>query len=494
LQVSNDATNDNDVELIIARERLRTGFFSYLIYVFSRHHPHKHLHDSGYLEAFCYALQQCADGDIRRLSVCMPPRHLKSFTLIVWQSWLLGRQPELQILAVCYGEELARTQSDLFRRIVRSDWYRDIFPDLSIADGADRSGDFQTDTGGYRRSVTIAGPATGYGADIIIADDLMKAQDIYSAAHRQALNRFFDETLLTRFNDPGLGRLVSAQQRLHVEDIVHHIRAMQDVRCIDFPARARCDETFPLFRGREYIRRIGDLLCPDILDEESLREIEQDRQASFLSQYQQAPERLTSSMVDLRKVRFVPSVPAREDMDCVLQFWDTATGASVTSDFSVGMSIGHCNGVWHLFDLVRERFTYPDLYAMALAFAERHRADRVFVENASTGIPLVQDLNRAGHAQFRLREVEGDKLVRLYTQTRFMQSDAFAVLDNELWTPELRREVADFPSGDHDDQVDALSLALGVINSSLGPYEIARARNGGRPPRPSSSARRSRGW
>jgi hypothetical protein len=82
----------------------------------------------------------------------------------------------------------------------------------------------------------------------------------------------------------------------------------------------------------------------------------------------------------------------------------------------------------------------------------------------------------------------------LYTQTRFMQSDAFAVLDNELWTPELRREVADFPSGDHDDQVDALSLALGVINSSLGPYEIARARNGGRPPRPSSSARRSRGW
>ena len=472
------------------RAHLSENLFNFVQYAFALVFPHETLVAGEYLEAFCVQLERGARGEQRRLIVNMPPRHLKSFTLVCFQAWVLGRAPTTKIIAVSYGEELARSLSTLFRRIVSSAWYRDIFPSMDIAPGGNRQEEVSTTSGGYRRSATVGGSLTGLGGDMIIADDLMKGQDANSPAMRETLRHFVEHVLLGRFNRQSDGVFIAVQQRLHAEDVVVQLRELRNAHVLSFPARAIRDEAFPLYEGRVFERRIGDLLCPGIDTDEHLAEVELRDRFVFAAQYQQEPEIAGSVMIDLREVRFVERAPSRDEMIRVCQFWDTAAGTGDVNDYSVGLTFGYHEGVWYLFDLVRGRFAFPALSRMVCEYADRHRADRVYVEWASSGIALVQQLRAAGRPNIQGRQVQGEKIVRFFTQTGFLQSRDFAVLRNAAWTPIFRGEVGNFPNATHDDIPDALSLFAAYANSSEARMDIATILNGGRRPRPSNPARR----
>ena len=184
----------------IARAIMREHFYHFVTYAFEQTYPATPLSLQPYLEAFCFQLEASAHGRCRRLVVNMPPRQLKSFTLVCLHAWMLGHDPGLHIVTVAYGEELSRNQTELFRRIVRAPWYRDLFPEMRIAGGSDRIEEIRTTRGGARRAASIGGALTGLGGDVILCDDLMKGQDANSHAQRDVVDRFVHEVLLTRFN------------------------------------------------------------------------------------------------------------------------------------------------------------------------------------------------------------------------------------------------------------------------------------------------------
>ena len=184
--------------IALGRALSRDQFYSFACYAFEQIHPTTPLSNQPYLEAFCFQLEECARRRSRRLVVNMPPRQLKSFALVCLQAWMMGREPELSIVTVAYGDELSRVQTDLFRRIVRSPWYQDLFPAMRIADGGNRLEEIRTTRGGARRAASIGGALTGLGGDVIFCDDLMKGQDANSFALRDAVDRFVHEVLLTR--------------------------------------------------------------------------------------------------------------------------------------------------------------------------------------------------------------------------------------------------------------------------------------------------------
>jgi phage terminase large subunit-like protein len=76
----------------------------------------------------------------------------------------------------------------------------------------------------------------------------------------------------------------------------------------------------------------------------------------------------------------------------VVQSWDTAFTAEPTSDFSVCMTFGLRDRVWHLLDLYRDRLDYPVLRRKAAALWKQWQPSLAVIENAGTGITLVQDL------------------------------------------------------------------------------------------------------
>jgi hypothetical protein len=63
---------------------------------------------------------------ITRLIITMPPRSLKSIAAsVAFPAWLLGRKPDLRILAVSYAETLEEKMALDCRKVIESQWYRE---------------------------------------------------------------------------------------------------------------------------------------------------------------------------------------------------------------------------------------------------------------------------------------------------------------------------------------------------------------------------------
>jgi hypothetical protein len=151
-------------------------------------------------------LTQPRRGEMRRVIVNMPPRHLKShLASVAFPAWCLGHEPGMQILCVSYAQELADKLSRDCRRIMASHWYRRIFPTRLSPEtpGCIRIRD---DRPGRRLATSVGGVLTGRGADLIIIDDPLKPEEALSQTQRRAANEWFDHTLYSRFNDKENGR------------------------------------------------------------------------------------------------------------------------------------------------------------------------------------------------------------------------------------------------------------------------------------------------
>lgn len=216
---------------------LRQEFAAFLTKCFETLHPGQPpLGDAWYLRAICHHLVAASEGNTRRLVITVPPRHLKSVSAAVaLPAWLLGRDPSRRIMVASYSNDLARQHAEQCRTIMGSKWYREIFPATRISDRGNRQLEVLTTANGARKAVSVGGSVTGFGADLIIVDDCMKADEAHSQAARDELVRWFDGTLMTRLNDKAAGRIISIQQRLHEADLL----SAREGLCASQPARHR---------------------------------------------------------------------------------------------------------------------------------------------------------------------------------------------------------------------------------------------------------------
>ena len=315
----------------------------FLIKVFETLHPGAEpLHLAWYLQAICHVLENAVAGDQQRLVISVPPRHLKSITAsVAFVAWLLGRDPTLKIMVATYSAELAREHAEACRLIMESGWYKTLFAKARLSPRSNRQLDFKTTAGGGRRAVSVSGSITGLGADIIILDDCMKADDIASEAARAAVKQWYANTLLTRLNDKRTGTIISIQQRLGEDDLTACLldRGFNQL-CL--PAIAERDELVPIAPGRVHRRHIGELLDPGREDSATLASmrIELGR-AVFSAQYQQNPVTPEGNMIRVEKFPRYTFPLERTDFQKVVQSWDTGMSSVSTSDWSVCTTWGY---------------------------------------------------------------------------------------------------------------------------------------------------------
>ena len=121
-----------------------------------------------------------------------------------------------------------------FRQVISSPWYRATFTGMRLS--RDTEIEATTTRGGGRFATSIGGTLTGKGADIIVVDDPLKAEEAQSETARKRVIDWYRESLLSRINDQRTGRLVVVMQRLHEEDLAGHIAS--DYQHLDLPAIA----------------------------------------------------------------------------------------------------------------------------------------------------------------------------------------------------------------------------------------------------------------
>ncbi len=443
---------------------LRADFAAFAQRAFHTLYPRTRFLTNWHLAVIAARLMAVRDGEIRRLAINLPPRHLKSLLAsIAFPAWMLGHEPSAEILCVSYAQELADKWSRDCRRIVASPWYRWLFP-TRLATAPQALAEFETTSRGRRIATSIGGVLTGRGADLIVIDDPLKPEEALSDRHRQGANEWYDSTLYNRLNDKATGAVVLVMHRLHEDDLTGHVLAHENWEVVRFPSIAEGDETHlieTVAGPRVFARRAGEALHPAREPVAMLDDIRRKiGEYNFAGQYQQAPAPLGGGMVKPAWFRrYLPDeLPAA--FERVVQSWDTANKASELSDFSVCTSWGIKGKNLYLLDVLRRRMEYPELKRAVIGAYARLRPDVVLIEDKASGTQLIQELLADGiHAVTRYRP-QTDKVMRMHAQTATIENGFVHLPQAAPWLAEYLHELAVFPKGRHDDQVNSTAQFL----------------------------------
>jgi predicted phage terminase large subunit-like protein len=441
----------------------RQDFFFFLWRVFDVLHQERGepFVPNWHLKAMTYSLCRVADGEVRRLLITIPPRHLKTITTsVAFVAWLIGRNPSLRIIIASYGHSLAMKNLGDLRRVIESDAYRRIFPAASITVSGP---EIRTNKGGSIRATSVGGTITGIGADYIIGDDLLKAGDASSPVVREEAFNFYQHSLLSRLDNKREGRIILVQQRLHADDVAGRLLDAGGFEHLNLPAIAEEDQAVPIGPGEFHFRKTGDVLFPQREPRNVLDELRRTMgSAVFVPQYQQRTDGAGSDLFQWSWLNTYEERPDRSEFTMVVQSVDTAFGDGLENDFSVCLTFGRKDQDWYLVDVHRTRNSYSDFKQSLVRLINRWQADRVIIEHAGTGIPLVRELIRESRVRDRIERFKPkvSKQERFTTQIERLKHNRFFVPADAAWLAEFRRELMSFPNGRHDDQVDALTQFL----------------------------------
>jgi len=444
---------------------LRCDFASFIERSFYELNPQTRMLWAPHVELIAAKLDACRQGQVRRLIINVPPRHLKSLCAsVAFPAWCLGHDPAAQIICASYGQDLADKFARDCRRIMASGWYRQLFS-TRLGDRHPVH-DFATTQQGTRMATSVGGVLTGRGADMIIIDDALKPDEALSESRRNAVNEWYDNTLLSRLNDKARGCIIIIMQRLHQDDLVGHVLEQEGWDMLVFPSIAETEEMHDIispFGRRLFKRAVGDVLHPERESEATLRHIrEAVGEYNFAAQYQQNPTPLGGAIIRTAWLRYYEPGDRPERFIQTVQSWDTANKATELSDYSVCTTWGVYENRYYLLDVFRQRLNYPDLKRKLRELAWRDRPNKILIEDKASGTQLIQDLKADGvHAVTAYQPPTGtDKIMRLHAQTALFENGRVLLPSRAPWLADYVTELTSFPGSRYDDQVDSTTQAL----------------------------------
>ena len=444
---------------------LRCDFASFIERSFYELNPQTRMLWAPHIELIAAKLDACRQGQVRRLIINVPPRHLKSLCAsVAFPAWCLGHDPAAQIICASYGQDLADKFARDCRRIMASTWYLQLFS-TRLGDRQPVH-DFATTAQGIRMATSVGGVLTGRGADMIIIDDALKPDEALSESRRNAVNEWYDNTLLSRLNDKARGCIIIIMQRLHQDDLVGHVLEQEGWDMLVFPSIAETEEMHDIispFGRRLFKRAVGDVLHPERESEATLRHIrEAVGEYNFAAQYQQNPTPLGGAIIRTAWLRYYEPGDRPERFIQTVQSWDTANKSTELSDYSVCTTWGVYENRYYLLDVFRQRLNYPDLKRKLRELAWRDRPNKILIEDKASGTQLIQDLKADGvHAVRAYQPPTGtDKIMRLHAQTAAFENGRVLLPSRAPWLADYVTELISFPGSRYDDQVDSTTQAL----------------------------------
>lgn len=418
-----------------------------------------------HIDAIAYQLDRIERGASRRLIVNLPPRNAKSKTIsVIWVAWMLGRNPGLAIVCVCYSNELSGKLARDCLAIMQSPWYRELFPRAGVSPRRTATYDFETTRGGGRFATSTGGTLTGRGGDIIILDDVIKPEEANSEVTREKVNDWFRSTLVSRLNNKATGAMLCVMQRLHQYDLPGMLLEQGGWDLLSLPAIAHDDENVPLTRGRLHHRQEGSLLHAA---REPLHVLEELRASmgslAFQAQYLQDPVPAGGNLIRADWLReYAPGFDS-DGYGRVVQSWDTAIKTGQDNDYSVCVTARIRQRKVHILHAWRGRVEFHELKRRTIELAQQFRPTVLLIEDKASGQQLIQTLRAESHPgvpQPIARIPESDKYSRAAGISAMIEAGQLLLPADASWLADFRSEVLTFPHGRFDDQVDALTQLM----------------------------------
>ncbi len=432
----------------------------------------KPLEPAWFHEPLCFAIQSAAEAKTCRQLVTMPPRHLKSFSAaICLPAFLIGHDPTRKIMIAVYSSGFAEDHMRLLRPILDERWFQTSFPGCRVV--RSDSERLITSRNGEIRFIYVGGAVTGLGNTHLIVDDIIKAQDVGSAARRKAAEDFVRKTCMTRNDDPQSAHTIAIMQRLHVDDLPAAL-IETGYSHLSLPSIAQKDQVLNSYNGRKFEWREGKLLWPKWYGHQVLDQLKRDLgEADFSAQYLQAPRISDGILTDLSRLNFVDQPFSRDQLRYVAISLDPAVRDAPDCDYSAMSIFGFDGTRWCLMDVIERRLDYPDLKEAVQACVLEWDADAVLIESGHTGWALYRELANLGLPVWR-RQPSGSKAERLNLALGALYSGEVVFPRGARCTEILLDQFRSFPDG-HDDVLDSVTQFINWI--PLAPFNrfISRA-------------------
>ena len=221
--------------------------------------------DRKYLVDLCTDFQEFMESDDEVMVLNLPPRHGKSRTAGLFVEWVLGNDQTAKVMTGSYNETL----STMFSKNVRNDImeekadenriiFSDIFPGVRIkrGDGAMNLWSLESGYNNYL-ATSPTGTATGFGASLLIIDDLIKnAEEANNELTKEKHWTWFTDTMLSRLEEGG--KIIIIMTRWASDDLAG--RALEHFK----EAGAKVRHIF-----MKALRDDGTMLCPEVLSRKS---------------------------------------------------------------------------------------------------------------------------------------------------------------------------------------------------------------------------------
>lgn len=416
------------------------------------------------------ALLMDVQADIEdRVAVSMAPRFGKSLMIsIFYPAWYLGKHPDHKVIVASHTADLAIDMARKVRNLMQTAEYRAIFPEVSIAGDAKAAGKWNTNKGGEYYAVGVGGALAGRGGNLIIVDDPLSEQDIKNSnfTSLDTTYEWFRSGLRTRLMPEG--KIVILHTRWHQRDLIGRLlkdsalnEGGDQYAMFEFPAI--------LNEGEENEKS----LWPAQWSLEALQRTKASMPLwQWNAQYMQDPTASDSAIIKRDWIQWWPGENPPL-IEYIIQSWDTALTTKERSDWSVC----HTWGVFTqeednssnliLLNSAKGKWEFPELKRQAHLQFEEWEPDSVIVEAKASGQPLIDEMRRSGIFVQDFSPGKGqDKIARL-NAVADMFSAGHVWFPETAWAQAVVEEIIAFPAGEHDDEVDACTLAL------------RRARNGG---------------
>jgi predicted phage terminase large subunit-like protein len=419
-------------------------------------------------------------GDIDRLAISMPPQEGKSSRISeTFPLWCLMRDPERRIVGSSYADELAHRWGRIVRRHIETfdgtDGVEDlglrIRPDSRAADRWELAGPSGRPAGGMV-TAGVRGGVTGRPADLFIIDDPYKdRKEATSRPIRDAVWDFYTSVVIPRLA-PG-APVVVVHTRWHEDDLIGRLKREQAPSWVflNIPALAEAGAD-PL--GRPEGRWMTSARRRTVRQWEKTRLDIGER--DFAALYQGRPNPAAGTLFARSSFRYWTAtsdpwrvaVPGRVvDIRHGFRFAtvDFASSTRTSADWTVcAVWCQGLTGELILLDLWRGQ-EKPELHWDYIRPLVERWGAKLYVEPSQWGTDMVYQAGREGWALDKVHP-DADKYTRAIPAAKRLRQGRVYFPAAAHWVPELVEELAEFPNGRHDDQVDVVAYASRVVSET----------------------------
>lgn len=427
--------------------------------------------DNWHISCLCDHTQALLEGTLgkRNLMILVPPGFAKSTIVSVCApSWVWVTEPSWRAL-LASGNERVSTRDSLKRRylITHPSFRRAFAPQWSLSDDSNLKTRYQNTALGFHQAMSTNQRVTGDRADSLFLDDPSDAASIHSLLEQEAIGRFYFEAMANRLSDMTTGTRVLIQQRLHSRDLAGQILEREGSQWEVVTIPQEWDEARRKVTSLGWTdprKDDGELAFPIRYPKEVV-EAERTRlgRSAYSSQHQQLPFDAEGEIFKPDQIQLWPAGMPLPNFKRRILSLDTAFSVKSTADYSVMLEMGEFDRGIMLLSCLRKRMEYPQLKAAAKFLGSAGGISAVLIEDKASGQSLVQDMRQSTGLPVLPIKVDADKVSRAHVCVPTVEAGRIFAPADAPWLREFLTELAAFPKGSHDDQVDAFTQGISYL-------------------------------